>query len=56
MILGCGGTSIVHPSHNRNAASGVGVSTPCAAVSTRSIFVPGLMESRMYGRIYDTGM
>ena len=36
----------------------VGVSTPSGAVSTRetTVFVPGLSELEMYGRIYDPGM
>ena len=35
-----------------------GVSTTCGPVSTRgkSVFVPGLSELYMYGRIYDPGM
>ena len=39
-------------------ACGIGVSTPCGAVSTRGIcvFVPGLLELKRYGRIYDPGM
>ena len=36
----------------------VGVSTPCGAVSTTgaTVFVPGLLELYMYGRISDPGM
>ena len=38
---------------NHRLAGGVGVSAPCGAVSTRriTIFVPGLSELYMYGRI-----
>ena len=36
----------------------VGVSTPCGAVSTRetAVFVAGLLELYMYGRIHDAGL
>ena len=40
---------------NQQPASGVRDSTPCRAVSTReiSVFVPGLLELYIYGRISD---
>ena len=43
---------------NQQSAGGVGVSTPCGAVSTRGItlFVPGLSELYIYGGIYEQGM
>ena len=43
---------------NQQSASKVGVSTPCVAVSTRrtTVFVPGLSELYMYGRISDPGI
>ena len=42
----------------QQAASGVGVSTQCGAVSTREtiIFVAGLLELYMHGRIHAAGM
>ena len=71
ILPGCGGTSALargatfaarclhelHPISNLpvGSPSGVGVSTPCGAVSTREIcvFVPGLLYLQRYGRIYD---
>ena len=43
---------------NQRSADGVGVSTPCGAVSTRGItvFVPALSELQMYGGIAKPGM
>ena len=43
---------------NQQSPSGVWVSTPCVAVSTRAIcvFVPGLLKLHRYGRISDPGM
>ena len=43
---------------NQRSAGGVGVSTPCGAVSTRGItvFVPGLSYLYIYGGISDPGM
>ena len=43
---------------NQRSARGIGVSTPCGAVSTRenSIFVPGVTELYKYGRMYEPGM
>ena len=36
----------------------VEVSTPCGTVSTRgtTVFIPGLLELKMYGTIHDPGM
>ena len=41
----------------KQAASGVGVPTPCGAVSTRGtiFFVLGWLELKIYGRISDLG-
>ena len=61
ILPGCGGTagfqrgrdpilpglcSHYAPPANRRSARGIGVSTPCGAVSTRenSMFVPGVLE------------
>ena len=69
-LSGCGGTLGVVPRGkprralapgapvNQQSPSGVGVSTPCGAVSTREIyvFVPRLLELYRYGRIRDPGM
>ena len=43
---------------NQRSTGGVGVSTPCGAVSTRGItvFVPGLSELQMYGGISEPRM
>ena len=43
---------------NQQSAGGVGVSTPCGAVSNRgtTVFVPGVLKLQMHGRIYDAGM
>ena len=43
---------------NQRLAGGIGVPTPCEAVSTRGItvFVPGLSELYMYEGISEPGM
>ena len=43
---------------NQKLPSGVEISTLCEAVSTREIaaIVPGLLELKIYRRIYDLGM
>ena len=53
---GCGGTPRTPP--NPRSPSGVGASTPCAAVSPRgvTVFVLDVLDLRMYRRIYDPGM
>ena len=42
---------------NQQSASVVGVSTPCEAVPTRgvTVFVPGVLDLYIYGRIFDPG-
>ena len=43
---------------NQQSAGGVGVSTPCGAVSTRgtSVSVPGVLELQVHGMISHPGM